>query len=257
MAIRCTSAAGRADETLFLVQGVANRDLVTGQPTAGQLNARSVAEVNVATGAYDVRYGNALSGVVEVRLKEGGDHFQGGFTTAGETYGGRAWQLTLGGPMGFAPAGKGKMTWFMDVSGDYQATRFPEHHPGVRRSAPGVQLRGRSVRQHVQLRLVLGPVGGQQLGGTGQCGLEDEYVGSVEPRLLEADRRRPGLQPHLHQCRGRRRGSHLSVAVEPAHRSRADDLRRQRPGVTEVSPHHFDHRLHRVPVLALLQRAAA
>ena len=38
------------------------------QSTAGQLNARSVAEVNVATGAYDVRYGNALSGVVEVKL---------------------------------------------------------------------------------------------------------------------------------------------------------------------------------------------
>ena len=58
---------GRADETVFVVNGVANRDLVTGQSTAGQLNARSVAEVNVATGAFDVRYGNALSGVVEVR----------------------------------------------------------------------------------------------------------------------------------------------------------------------------------------------
>ena len=52
---------GRADETMFVVNGVANRDLVTGQSTAGQLNARSVSEVNVATGAFDVRYGNALS----------------------------------------------------------------------------------------------------------------------------------------------------------------------------------------------------
>ncbi|MBI1799343.1 MAG: TonB-dependent receptor [Candidatus Eisenbacteria bacterium] len=51
---------GRSDETVFVVNGVANRDLVTGQSTAGQLNARSVSEVNVATGAYDVRYGNAL-----------------------------------------------------------------------------------------------------------------------------------------------------------------------------------------------------
>ena len=68
---------GRADETIFVVNGVANRDLVTGQSTAGQLNARSVAEVNVATGAYDVRYGNALSGVVEIKLKEGGDKSHG------------------------------------------------------------------------------------------------------------------------------------------------------------------------------------
>src|SRR5438105_6231568 len=73
---------GRADETIFIVNGVANRDLVTGQSTAGQLNARSVEEVNVATGAYDVRYGNALSGVVEIKLKEGGDHFNAGVTTS-------------------------------------------------------------------------------------------------------------------------------------------------------------------------------
>ena len=34
---------GRSDETVFVVNGVANRDLVTGQSTAGQLSARSVA----------------------------------------------------------------------------------------------------------------------------------------------------------------------------------------------------------------------
>ena len=83
---------------MFVVNGVANRDLVTGQSTAGTLNARSVAEVNVATGAYDVRYGNALSGVVEVKLKEGGDRFAGGFTLAGGSYGERAMQLVVGGP---------------------------------------------------------------------------------------------------------------------------------------------------------------
>ena len=128
---------GRADETLFNVNGVANRDLVTGQSTAGKLNARSVAEVNVATGAYDVRYGNALSGVVEVRLKEGGDRFQGGVTSTGATYGGRALQVTMGGPLAFQPAGAGKMNWFLDVSTDHASTRFPSidklpGHPRLR-----------------------------------------------------------------------------------------------------------------------------
>src|SRR5207249_1179948 len=89
---------GRSDETVFVVNGVTNRDLVTGQSTAGQLNARSVAEVNVATGAYDVRYGNALSGVVEVRLKDGGDKFAGGLTLTSGTFGGRAFQAVVGGP---------------------------------------------------------------------------------------------------------------------------------------------------------------
>ena len=95
---RSTCAAGRADETVFVVNGVANRDLVTGQSTAGQLNARSVAEVNVATGAYDVRYGNALSGVVEINLKEGTDKFTAGITTTTGSYGGRACQVVIGGP---------------------------------------------------------------------------------------------------------------------------------------------------------------
>ena len=33
---------GRADETVFVINGVANRDLITGQSTAGQLNARGM-----------------------------------------------------------------------------------------------------------------------------------------------------------------------------------------------------------------------
>jgi hypothetical protein len=110
---------GRSDETVFVVNGVANRDLVTGQSTAGQLNARSVAEVNVATGAYDVRYGNALSGVVEIKLKEGTDRLGGGITTGGGSYGGRAFQLVLSGPVL-----KNKVTGILDVSSALFETRF-------------------------------------------------------------------------------------------------------------------------------------
>jgi hypothetical protein len=124
---------GRADETVFVVNGVANRDLVTGQSTAGQLNARSVAEVNVATGAYDVRYGNALSGVVEIKLKEGGDRFQAGLTSTAGSYGGRSIQLVASGPdplwgrllgaVGMKPAGT--LSSILDVSGSVFSTRFP------------------------------------------------------------------------------------------------------------------------------------
>ena len=89
---------GRADETIFVVNGVTNRDLVSGNSTAGKLSARSVSEVNVATGAYDVRYGNALSGVVDVRLKDGGEQFDGGLTVTNGSHGGRAVQFVAGGP---------------------------------------------------------------------------------------------------------------------------------------------------------------
>ncbi len=123
---------GRTDETVFVVNGVANRDLVTGQSTAGQLNARSVAEVNVATGAYDVRYGNALSGIVEIKLKEGTDQFQAGLTTATGSYGGRSWQTVISGPDPlWTPMLRrvgvrlpGTMTSILDVSGSLFETRF-------------------------------------------------------------------------------------------------------------------------------------
>lgn len=127
---------GRADETVFIVNGVANKDLITGQSTAGQLNARSVAEVNVATGAYDVRYGNALSGVVEIKLKEGTDRFEGGITTSAGSYGGRSWQSVVGGPdplvlpffrlVGLRPAGAA--TSILDLSGSLFETRFRYLH---------------------------------------------------------------------------------------------------------------------------------
>ncbi len=132
---------GRADETVFVVNGVANRDLVTGNSTAGQLNARSVAEVNVATGAYDVRYGNAISGVVEVRLKEGSDRFMGGLTLTSGHYGGRAFQAVIGGPdpifgrLGRALGLKGSWSSIVDVSGNAYQTRFLSSIPGW---APGL-----------------------------------------------------------------------------------------------------------------------
>jgi len=123
---------GRADETIFVIDGVTNRDLVTGQSTAGQLNARSVSEVNVATGAFDVRFGNALSGVVEVRLKEGGDRYEGGFTGTTGSYGWRSFQFLGGGP---DPVWKpmlrflgvrvpGTVSTILDVNGSLFETRF-------------------------------------------------------------------------------------------------------------------------------------
>ena len=121
---------GRSDETVFVVNGVANRDLVTGESTAGALNARSVAEVNVATGAYDVRYGNALSGVVEVKLREGNDRFAGGLTTSAGSWGGRTFQGVVSGPdplvgrLMHATGMKGSLTSILDVSGSLFETRF-------------------------------------------------------------------------------------------------------------------------------------
>jgi outer membrane receptor protein involved in Fe transport len=123
---------GRSDETMFMVNGVVNRDLVTGQSTAGQLNARSVSEVNVTTGAFDVKYGNALAGVVDIKLKEGTDKSQLGITMSGSGYGGRQWQGVWSGPdpiwsRGLSAIGiklPGTMSSVLDLSGSLFETRF-------------------------------------------------------------------------------------------------------------------------------------
>jgi pimeloyl-ACP methyl ester carboxylesterase len=51
-------------------------------------NLDSIAEFRVLTNNFDAEYGNALSGVVEIRLKEGSDQFEGGVTTSGASFGG-------------------------------------------------------------------------------------------------------------------------------------------------------------------------
>ena len=123
---------GRADETIFNINGVTNRDLVTGQSTAGNLNARSVEAMDVNTGALDVRYGQALSGVVDIRLKDGRDKFEGGITTTAGSYGGRSWQVLVSGPdpiwsRGLRAIGvkvPGSVSSILDLSGSLFETRF-------------------------------------------------------------------------------------------------------------------------------------
>ncbi len=68
---------GRSDEVLFVVDGVKMKDVLSGETALQNLSARSVAELNVITGGYDAKYGQALSGVIEAKLKEGTPDFHG------------------------------------------------------------------------------------------------------------------------------------------------------------------------------------
>lgn len=68
---------GRSEETLFIIDGVQTRDLISGDSKGTNVSARSMAEVNIITGGFDAKYGQALSGVVDAKTKEGGEHFAG------------------------------------------------------------------------------------------------------------------------------------------------------------------------------------
>ncbi len=74
---------GRHTEAVFVVDGVVVKDYVSGQSRAGDLSSRSVAQVEVLTGGYSAEYGQALSGVVNVKTREGGNRHSGylGWTT--------------------------------------------------------------------------------------------------------------------------------------------------------------------------------
>lgn len=93
---------GRSDEALYIVDGVQMRDLITGESKGMNVSSRSLAEVNIITGGFDARFGQALAGVIEAKTKEGGERLQGwfGYQTdrllSDEQV--DLWELELGGP---------------------------------------------------------------------------------------------------------------------------------------------------------------
>ncbi len=123
---------GRADETTFLIDGIANRNPISGESTAGSVNARSVAEVNVITSGFSARYGQALSGIVDVRLKEGGSRFEGGLSAQVGNWFTQFYNGTISGPdwlqKGLDQVGihlPGEASYLLDLSADFSNTYYP------------------------------------------------------------------------------------------------------------------------------------
>lgn len=117
---------GRTDETLLIVDGVEMRDLLSGQSQAKMVTSKAVSEVNVITGGYEAKYGQALSGIIEAKLKEGSEKFKFflGHTTD-YLLGDRRiefHELQVSGPMKVIP---GEMTYFLSLSADLQDDYVP------------------------------------------------------------------------------------------------------------------------------------
>lgn len=69
---------GRHDETVFIIDGVEVRNILTGSSTLGAENSsnmgvgtNSIQEFTLIKGGFDAQYGNATSGVVSISTKEG------------------------------------------------------------------------------------------------------------------------------------------------------------------------------------------
>ncbi len=135
---------GRSDETLILVDGVPMKDALAGTSSAKGIDSKSVSAMDLITGGWRAEYGDAMAGVINVTLKEGGETFNGfaeygvdhlpGVVSDWEHYYTDTYKFQLSGPL----PGSGtwfpgeRLSFFANFSGEIMNTRFPSI-----RSMPG------------------------------------------------------------------------------------------------------------------------
>ncbi|HEB83864.1 MAG TPA: TonB-dependent receptor, partial [Bacteroidetes bacterium] len=68
---------GRADENLYIIDNLSVKDPISGQGLGIYISADAIKELEVITGGFNAEWGQAMSGLVNVETKEGGDRFSG------------------------------------------------------------------------------------------------------------------------------------------------------------------------------------
>jgi len=78
---------GRIDESLFIIDGLSIKDPLSGYGGNLFINAESIDNLEIITGGDNAEYGQAMSGVINIRLKEGRDKYEGSFKYASDNWG--------------------------------------------------------------------------------------------------------------------------------------------------------------------------
>ena len=68
---------GRADESMYIVDGQNVKDPLSGYTNTLYINAGAIQELKIITGGFNAEYGQAMSGVIDVKTKEGSSHLEG------------------------------------------------------------------------------------------------------------------------------------------------------------------------------------
>jgi len=94
---------GRIDESMFIVDGFSVKDPLSGYSGNLFVNADAIEELEIVTGGYNAEYGQAMSGIVNIKLKEGRDHYEGAIKYASDRflpnhYNSDRIEFNLGGP---------------------------------------------------------------------------------------------------------------------------------------------------------------
>jgi len=135
---------GRSNEISYLVDGISVGDPFDTNGLATTVAADAIQEMTVISGAFNAEYGKAMSGIVNLVTKEGGNNFEGSFSLHGgdiftsnddifftpstpsvDIY---TLEGTLGGPLTFLPRGNFFISARHDVDEGYTY--------GIRRHAP-------------------------------------------------------------------------------------------------------------------------
>jgi outer membrane receptor protein involved in Fe transport len=76
---------GRSGEVAYWIDGVPVTDAFNGSQVV-EINKSLVQELQLVSGAYNAEYGQAMSGIVNIATREGGQKFAGGLTLYGGQY---------------------------------------------------------------------------------------------------------------------------------------------------------------------------
>ena len=132
---------GRADESLYIIDGQSIKDPLSGYSNTLYVNAAAIKELKVITGGFDAEYGQAMSGVIDIETKEGEEVYTGTFQIKSDnllsrwvkSYNTEIVQFNLGGPEPLATyllrhlglGVPGKMTMFLSGYGHFTDTYLP------------------------------------------------------------------------------------------------------------------------------------
>ncbi|MBN2354957.1 TonB-dependent receptor [candidate division KSB1 bacterium] len=132
---------GRADESLYIIDGQSVKDPLSGYSNTIFINAAAIKDLKVITGGFDAEYGQAMSGVVDIATKEGQEKFVGSLSVKSDNWLGNMvrsyntdiFQFNLGGsePItsyllnGIGVKFPGKMTFFLSGYGYLSDTYLP------------------------------------------------------------------------------------------------------------------------------------
>jgi outer membrane receptor protein involved in Fe transport len=94
---------GRIDESMFIVDGFSVKDPLSGYSGNLFVNPDAIEELEIITGGYSAEYGQAMSGIVNIKLKEGRDLYEGALKYSSDrllpdNYNSDRLEFNLGGP---------------------------------------------------------------------------------------------------------------------------------------------------------------